>query len=263
MREIISRKFSIVIACEQVLLEGKRDSGNIRSSRSMNRMNPKRLAVFVSVFAVVAIAICAVQSAKKQQRALENAQQQRTMQVQAAAQKAAQDVAAQKAQYLARYVNVGISQKPAGKTIAIAAADENGTLSRAVTAALEKRFQREPALILSPFFKPEFVSDGLFKDAFTGSGDVFNKLELANSLNEVVLAQQDVQYAQNAALENVISATMQLKVAVMPISGQSNGKTWTFTAYGPGFTKEVARQAAEERLIKQITTDTNMSLINH
>ncbi len=181
--------------------------------------------------------------------------------MQAAAQKAAQDAAAQKAQYLARYVNASFSRKPAGKTIAIAVADENGTLSRAVTAALEKRFQNEPALILSPFFKPEFVSDGLFKDAFTGSGDVFNKLELANSLNGVVLAQQNVQYAQNAALENVITATMQLKVAVMPVSGQSNGKTWTFTAYGPGFTKEVARQAAEERLIKQITTDTNMSLI--
>ena len=34
----------------------------------MNRMNPKRLAVFVSVFAAIAIAICAVQSAKEQQQ---------------------------------------------------------------------------------------------------------------------------------------------------------------------------------------------------
>lgn len=78
-----------------------------------------------------------------------------------------------------------------------------------------------------------------------------------------MLAQQNVQYAQNTALDNVITATMQLKVAVMPVSGQSDAKTWTFTAYGPGFTKEVARQAAEERLIKQITTDTNMTLVNH
>ncbi len=226
----------------------------------MNRMNPKRLAVFVSVFAAIAVVISAMQGAKEQQRVVAVAQQQRAVQVQAAAQKAAQDVAAQKAQYSARYVNAGFSRKLPGKTIAVVAADENGTLSRAVTAALEKRFQREPALILSPFFKPEFVSDGLFKDAFAGSDEIFNKLELANSLNGVVLAQQNVQYAQNAALENVITATMQLKVLVMPVSGQSDGKTWTFTSYGPGFTKEVARQAAEERLIKQITTDTNMML---
>jgi hypothetical protein len=75
-----------------------------------------------------------------------------------------------------------------------------------------------------------------------------------------VLAHLDVQYTKNAALENVITATMQLSVAVMPVSGQGTGNTWTFTAAGPGFTKEVARQAAEERLIKQIATDIKMSL---
>jgi hypothetical protein len=32
------------------------------------------------------------------------------------------------------------------------------------------------------------------------------------------------------------------------------------TAYGPGFTPEVARVEAEKRLIRQIITDTNMSL---
>jgi hypothetical protein len=225
-----------------------------------SRMNPRRLAVFFSVFAAIAIVISALQGAHEQQRAVEGAGQQRTMQVQAATQKAARDVAAQKAQFLARYLNAGFSQKPAGKTIAIAAADENGKLSRAVTVALEKRFQREPAQIFPSYFKPEFVSDGLFNEAFGGSSELLNKLELAKSLDGIVLAQQNVQYAQNAMLENIISATMQLKVTVMPVSGQSDGKTWTFTAYGPGFTKEVARQAAEERLIKQIATDTNMSL---
>lgn len=201
----------------------------------------------------------AVAQQQREQAALA-AQQQQAAEKEAAAKKSAQDAAAERAKFLARYLYPDLSRRPGMKTVAIAVATDNGSSNRAVTTALESRFQRESVWILSPFFKPEFVSDGLFKDAFAGSGEVFNKLELANSLDGVVLAQQDVQYAQNAALENVISATVKLKVAVMPVSSPGDGKTWTFTTYGPGFTKEVARQAAEERLIKQITTDTNMSL---
>ena len=75
-----------------------------------------------------------------------------------------------------------------------------------------------------------------------------------------MLAREDVQYAQNAALENVITATIRLVVTAVPVSGQGAPVTWTFTAYGPGFTKEIARTAAEERLIKQIASDTKLSL---
>ncbi len=60
--------------------------------------------------------------------------------------------------------------------------------------------------------------------------------------------------------KNGITATLRLDVTVMPVSGQGDGKTWTFTAYGPGFTKEVANATAEERLIKQIDADTKMVL---
>jgi hypothetical protein len=226
----------------------------------MSGINPKRVTVFVCVMATIAILIYSAQSRREQQKAATVAQQQRAMENEAAARKAAQDAAAEHAQYLARYVNPGFSRKAPGQAVAVAVASENGILNRAVTAALESRFQRESVRILSPFFKPAFVSDGLFSDAFIGSSEVFNKLALANSLDGVVLAQQNVRYAQNSALENVTTAAMQLKVAVMRASDQGGGTTWTFTAYGPGFTKEVARQVAEERLIKQITADTNMSL---
>lgn len=226
----------------------------------MSGINPKRVTVFVCVMAVIAIFIHGAQSVREQRKATMVAQQRQAMANEATARKAAQDAAAAHTQYLARYVNPGFSRMPGSETIAVVVVSEDGKLNRAVTAALESWFQRESVRILSPFFKPEFVSDGLFNGAFTGSSEVFNKLDLAKSLDEIVLAQQNVQYAQNSALENVITATVQLKVAVLPVSGQGDGKTWTFTAYGPGFTKEVARQAAEERLIKQIAADTNMSL---
>jgi hypothetical protein len=237
----------------------------------MNKMNPKRVAVFFFVFATIAVVIYVAQGTREQQQvaavtqqqreqAAVTAQQQQAAEKEAAAKKSAQDAAAERAKFLARYLYPDLSRRLGMKTVAIAVASEDGKMNRAVSAALVSRFKTEPVQIFPSYFKPEFVSDGLFNEAFGGSSELLNKLELAKSLDGIVLAQQNVQYTQNSALENVISATMQLKVAVVPVSGQSDGKTWTFTAYGPGFTKEVARQAAEERLIKQITTDTNMSL---
>lgn len=248
----------------------------------MSGINPKRVTVFVCVMACIAILIqsalgyrrqqnaavvvqqqrvqAAMAAQQERERAAQTEQQQQAIANEAAARKAVQDAAAAHAQYLARYVNGGFSRMPGSEAVAVAVASESGTLNRAVTTALISRLQREVVRILSPFFKPEFVSEGLFSDAFSGSSSIFNKLELANTLDGVVLAQQDVQYSSNPSLENVITATMQLKVAVIPVSSPNDGKTWTFTAYGPGFTKEVARKAAEERIIKQIAADTNMSL---
>jgi hypothetical protein len=293
MPQIISRKFSIVIPCEQLLLVEKADSCKICSESGMKRITSKRVALFVGVMAVIAIVISAPHIANEQRRAAEAAQQQLAMANQVAAQKAAQDAAiaraqaaqdeaakqakiaqdeaakqakaaqeaaAKHAEFVAQYVNPGFSRKAGSETVAIAVVSENGKLNRALADAIASRFKTAPVEFVSSLFKPAFVTNGFFQAVFNGSGDPFDKLDLTKSLNGVVLAQQDVKYAQNAALENIISATMQLKVAIMPVSGQGDGKTWTFTAYGPGFTKEVARQAAEERLIKQITTDTNMTL---
>jgi len=226
----------------------------------MSGIKPKRVMVFVCVMATITILIYSAQSHREQQKAATVVQQQRTVENEAAARKVMQDAVAERAQYLARYVNNGFSRTPGSETIAVAVASENGTLNGNVTSALVNRLQRVSVRMLSPFFKPEFVSDGLFQEIFNGSGQPIEKLGLKNTIDGVVLAQQSVQYAQNTALENVITATMQLKVAVVPVSGQGDGKTWTFTAYGPGFTKEVARQAAEERLIKQIASDTRISL---
>ena len=208
-------------------------------------------------------AMAAQETAAKQAKADRDAAMEQAKAAQDAAiarANAIQEEAERHDQFLAQYLNVSLPQKTGNKTVAIAVASENGTLNRAVADAIADRFKKEPIQIISSLFKPAFVADGMFQEILSGSGGPFVRLDLANSLDGVVLARQDVHYAQNPSLQNVISATMQLKVAVVPVSGQSDGKTWTFTAYGPGFTKEVARQTAEERLIKQITNDTNISL---
>jgi hypothetical protein len=114
--------------------------------------------------------------------------------------------------------------------------------------------------ILPSFFRPAFISDGLFDQVLSGSQDLFAKLELAKSVDTLVMAKEDVEYTQSPALENLITATIRLDVHLIHVSGQDDGTTWTFTAHGPGFSKDIARKAAEERLIKQISEDTKMSL---
>jgi hypothetical protein len=173
--------------------------------------------------------------------------------------KPVQNASAERAQFSARYVNSGFASKNGIRTAAVVAATEDGKLSRPVAAALASRFQHD-GQILSSFFKQEFVSDGLFNDAFSGSSDLFRKLDLASSVDVLVLAREGVQYSQNTALDNVITATMRLEIVAVPVTGQGDIKAWTFTSTGPGFTNEAARTAAEERLVKQIADDTKMSL---
>ena len=110
------------------------------------------------------------------------------------------------------------------------------------------------------FFKPELVTGGLFNSAFNGSTDLFNKLELVKSLNALLLARQNVQYETNTDLNNIITASMSLEIAVLPVVGQIQSQSWMFTANGTGFRRNEARMQAEERIIKQIQTDTKMSL---
>lgn len=215
-------------------------------------IDQKQAAIFVVVFFVIALLINSTQGLGNR-RGVSPA----PVIISPEAQQAA---AAEHTRYIARYLNSSFARPAGNRGVAIVVAAENGKLNSNVASALARRFQGASVQIFSSFFTPEFVSDGLFNDALAGSRELFRKLDLANSVNALVLAREDVQYSQNAALDNVTTATMRLDVTVVPVSGQSDPLTWTFTAYGPGFSQEVARKAAEERLIKQIAADTKMSL---
>lgn len=178
----------------------------------------------------------------------------------AAAKAAAEEAAAERAAFLARYLNGNPTRQAGKQGVAIVVENENGKLNPAATTALAHRLQSETIQTFPSFFTSAFISDGFFDDALVSSDELFRKLDLASSLSALVLAREDVQYSKNAALENVITATMRLDVTVVPVVGQANPMTWTFTAYGPGFTKDIARGMAEERIIKQISSDTKMSL---
>jgi hypothetical protein len=179
----------------------------------------------------------------------------------ATAQKAAKEAADAHAEFLTRYTNTNFTRNPGIKMAAVAVAGENGTMNHAIGAALVNRFKGERLDLNDSFFKPALVSDGLFNDAFNGASDLFNKLELAKSLDALLLGRQDVQYSTNAALENIVTANMHLEMVVLPVAGQIQSQDWKFMATGAGTGPAEARQQAEERVIKQISTDTNMSFL--
>jgi hypothetical protein len=204
-----------------------------------------------------------VDNAAAQRRADQDAAAQRRADQHAAAERANEEAArkaAEHSRYLERYLNTGFARKPGMKPIAIVVASEDGKLNAAVTTALAMHFKDQNVELLSSYFKPEFVSDKLFSEVFNGSSDVLHKLELDNSLDALLLARQTVRYSTNPSLENVMTANMRLEVTVLHVSGTVQSKTWTFTANGAGFKQGDARALAEERLIKQIGSDTKMSL---
>jgi hypothetical protein len=187
--------------------------------------------------------------------------QQAAEEAEAARQKAAEEAAAEHAQYLARYLNSGFVKQSGVETIAVVAASENGKFNSAVSDALASRFKSKAVETLPSFFKLEFISDGLFNDAFNGIAALSQKLELGKFLDGLLLAREEVTYSPNSSsLDNVITATMQVEIELVPVSSSLQDERWTFTATGAGFKNEEARALAEERIIKQISTDTKMSL---
>ena len=206
--------------------------------------------------------------AMAQREALERQRRQREQEIaaQRAAQEAAErtrraeEAAAAHARYLARYLNSNVDRKPGAKTVALVVVSESGKFNRVLSAAVADRLKADSVQILPSFFKPEFVSDGLLNAAFTDPAQIFKKLELANSLDAVLFARQKVEYSTSPGLENLITATMELELAVFPTTASADSQTWSFRAPGPGFKQSDARAAAEERIIKQIAKDTKMSL---
>jgi hypothetical protein len=236
----------------------------------MNGNEPAQRIWFIIIFFIVAFIInstphlsFSTQNVRLQQQvpayAPPVASQQQQEQA-AAAQKSATDAAAEHSRFLARYLNAGFPRTPGNGTLALVVATENGQLDHPVGTALANHFKSGNVEISTSLFKPEFVSDKLFANVFGGSTEILNKLELANSLDALLLARETVQYSKDSSLDNLISANMQLEIQVVPVAGNIQNQSWTFTANGAGFSQAEAKSMAVERLIKQINNDTKMSL---
>ena len=236
----------------------------------MAKIEPNKAVAFIVVLSVIALVINSTphrshsaQNVPSQQLAPIYAPpvaSQQQLEQEAAAKRVAADAAAEHSLFLTRYLDAGLSRTPGSKMVALVVATENGKTDQPISAALANHFKTATVNISTSRFKPEFVSDQLFAKIFDGSTEILNQLELANSLDALLLARLTIHYSKDSSLDNLISANMQLAIQVVPIAGSIQNQAWTFTANGAGFSQAEAWSMAEERLIKQITNDTKMSL---
>ena len=220
----------------------------------MSKIDPKR-KIFIAVFAALAAVVYTRwigQQPSQTKTTPSVAQEQQVNQ-------AKQEAAAEHTSYLARYLNSDASRKPGMKMVAVAIVSENGAFNSVANAAVANHLKADSASMITSFFRPAFVTDGLFANALAGSNGVFDKLDLSKSLDILLLGQEEVQYSTDPSLENVMTANMQLQITAFSIAG-GQSQSWTFVANGSGFKQSEARLMAEERLIKQIGKDTKMSL---
>jgi len=250
----------------------------------MAKTETNHTTAFIVFFSVIALAINSVQFHKiEQARAMQQQvfQQQQQAQAdvekQAEAQKAAQqtaaaheqsikqaaqEAAAKHAQYVAHYVNPDFSKTAGTESLAVLVVKQDGRFDPTICTAIANHFKSGAVSISTSVFKPEFVSDKLFAKVFDGSTDILNKLDLANSFDALLLAKETVEYSKSPALDNLITANLTLEIQMVPVSANIQNQSWKFTSNGAGFSQTEAVSMAEDRVEKQISNDTKMSLSN-
>jgi hypothetical protein len=162
---------------------------------------------------------------------------------QAALQRAADELKAYRIRYLgdhnARY------------SIAVMVADENGKPNESLAQSICTILDTNGLTTTASLFTPDFIADGLFGQMLSGSKEAFDKLQLTNTVQAVMLARQSVEYSTNAAL-GAITATMTFDAGAFSTSGFQMIFANSVKVAGPGLTCLEARNMAEERVLKQL-----------
>lgn len=162
---------------------------------------------------------------------------------------------------LEKYFDTAFTKKSGNLAVAFYMAGSGGNQNPAIHDALVQKLSAGNTKLITSFFREAFLTDGLFESAFAGPSAVADKLKLSKYLDGFVLVKETVKIQQNSSeLANVLTANIRLDIAVISCGNNIQGRTWTFTANGAGFKTSDAQAQAEERLIKQLSTDSRVSL---
>jgi hypothetical protein len=172
---------------------------------------------------------------------------------------AAEEKAAEHSKFLARNINPGVA-RGATPTVAVIAATTDGKLAPQLTTSVIRRLATNGVEFVSSYFTPEFVSDGNFKRLADGASELISNLELAKTLDGLVLASESIDYSTDPSLADLMTAALHLEVSLTLLSNHNERQTFVWNSAGSGFRQTDARQMAEERIMKQIARDTNFFL---
>lgn len=234
----------------------------------MKKVEQWRSWTFIGSLALIAIIVNGVNGPQRKERSIPTPPVEQSRQsVQRESnhsdvprEKTPQELAAERALFQSRYMNDRPARRSGIQTVGIVAVSGNGTLNRTLAGILAEHVKGDGIQTHTFLFTPEFISDGLFKAVFDDSPKPIEDLELREVLDSLLLAQETVEYTINPSLENVITASLLLEIKLASIARRGESQSWKFIANGAGFTEALALKAAEERLIKQLSADTNVTV---
>jgi hypothetical protein len=138
-------------------------------------------------------------------------------------------------------------------SLAVLVVDEHDNPNAPVSSDCATLFRRSGLSTSPGLFKPAFIKDGLFNEAFTGQSDALNRLPLTNAASWLFLGHQSVTYSTNSELGNLITANMTFQITAISTATMQASYTKSFQAYGPGATLAEARGLAQDRCFEQLT----------
>jgi hypothetical protein len=160
--------------------------------------------------------------------------------------------------FLAQNVNPGFTRGNVPLIAVVSVVD--GKLNPRIASKLVERLTTNGFRLVSSFFTPEFVSSGNFKALFQGTDSLISRLELTNALDGLVLAEEETKFETTPSLQNLVTASIQLEVSIIHFSDFNNRHIFFRSMSGPGFRESEALSAAEERVVRDLSHDTNFSL---
>jgi hypothetical protein len=231
----------------------------------MNRIEPWRAWTFVGTLAVAAFIINGTQR-RPVERPTESllVERPRTLpttreETPISPEELARRKEEEKSRFRARYLQQSQLENPTQRIFAVAAVKVPGVFSGPLSATITSTLSSSAASSIQNLFTHQFIVDGLFDEIFGGNLRALTDLELAKRIKTLVLARESVEYSRTPELENVITASMEVEVLAFDVASLTESGAWIFRANGAGFREPDARALAEERLIKQIKTDTKFS----
>jgi hypothetical protein len=147
-----------------------------------------------------------------------------------------------------------------GCAVALLVADETGQPNQPLGQALAAQLTSAGLKTTASLFASEFVSDGLLTSAMAGTKENLLALELTNQVRVVLLGRQSVAYSTNGSLSDLITATLTTEMCAFSSRALRLLYADKFSVAGAGLTQSEARAAAEERGLRDLTSNRLQSI---
>lgn len=138
-------------------------------------------------------------------------------------------------------------------SIAVLIVDEAQKQNMALSYSVAAFLSRGGTKTTLGLFKPAFILDGHFDEAFAGQSDALNRIPFPKAARTLLFGRQSVRFSTNSDTPLFILATVSLDINVISATTRQPFFAQSLVAKGPGYSTDEARRIAESRLLEQLT----------